>query len=268
MPADDIDMVLRERPADAHKGVFGKALICAGSYGMAGAAVLGARACLRSGVGLCYVCVPERCLNVLKTAVPEAVISFGLDNLSVYDAVGCGPGLGRTDEAVAKVSRIIANYGGSLLLDADALNIISEKGWQHKIPRGAVLTPHPVEFARLTGVSGGRDTQIDEARKFAAKYGVTMVLKGAGTVVAGPEGEIYTNNTGNSGMATGGSGDVLSGLITGLMAQGYKPYDAACLGVRLHGMAGDIAAEKKSGPAMIAGDIVENIGEAFKRGFR
>lgn len=257
--------IVRKRPADAHKGTFGKALLCVGSYGMMGAAVLSAKSCLRSGVGLCYVCSPERCLDIVQIAVPEAVFRFELDDLAVYDSIGVGSGLGRGADAVNKVDYILDKATSPLVIDADAINIIAEKQWQSRIPKGAVLTPHAVEFARLTGCKGSRSEQIAAAQEFAVKYGVVVVLKGAGTAVVNSDGDVDINTTGNSGMATAGSGDVLTGIITGLLAQGYSPFDAARLGVFLHGLAGDIAAAELSEYSLIASDIVCFIGNAYDR---
>lgn len=257
--------IVRKRPADAHKGTFGKALLCVGSYGMMGAAVLSAKSCLRSGVGLCYVCSPERCLDIVQIAVPEAVFRFELDDLAVYDSIGVGSGLGRGADAVNKVDYILDKATSPLVIDADAINIIAEKQWQSRIPKGAVLTPHAVEFARLTGCKGSRSEQIAAAQEFAVKYGVVVVLKGAGTAVVNSDGDVDINTTGNSGMATAGSGDVLTGIITGLLAQGYSPFDAARFGVFLHGLAGDIAAAELSEYSLIASDIVCFIGNAYDR---
>lgn len=265
MNIEEAAKLIKKRPADAHKGVFGKALLCVGSYGMMGAAVLSARACLRSGVGLCYVCSPERCLDIIQIAVPEAVFRFELDDLAVYDAIGVGSGLGRGADAVNKVDYILGKATSGLVIDADAINIIAEKQWQNRIPKGAVLTPHAVEFARLTGCSGSRSEQIKAAQKFAVEHGVVVLLKGAGTAVVNADGTVDINTTGNSGMATAGSGDVLTGIITGLLAQGYSPFDAARLGVFLHGMAGDIAAAERSEQALIASDIVDNVGSGFMK---
>lgn len=257
--------IVRKRPADAHKGTFGKALLCVGSYGMMGAAVLSAKSCLRSGVGLCYVCSPERCLDIVQIAVPEVVFRFELDDLAVYDSIGVGSGLGRGADAVNKVDYILDKATSPLVIDADAINIIAEKQWQSRIPKGAVLTPHAVEFARLTGCKGSRSEQIAAAQEFAVKYGVVVVLKGAGTAVVNSDGDVDINTTGNSGMATAGSGDVLTGIITGLLAQGYSPFDAARLGVFLHGLAGDIAAAERSEQSLIASDIVERMGNAYRQ---
>lgn len=265
MNIEEAARLIKKRPADAHKGVFGKALLCVGSYGMMGAAVLSARACLRSGVGLCYVCSPERCMDIVQISVPEAVFRMSLENLQQYDAVGCGCGIGTEAEAVNKIEYILGNASTPLLLDADALNIVSAKGWQDRLPKGTVITPHPLEFHRISGASGSREEQIEAAQAFAVKYGVVVVLKGAETAVVNTDGTVDINTTGNSGMATAGSGDVLSGIITGLLAQGYSPFDAARLGVFLHGMAGDIAAAEVSEYSLIASDIVNRIGFSYDR---
>ncbi len=254
----------RTRPSDAHKGTFGRALLYAGGKGMMGAGVLSAKACLRSGVGLCYSLVPECGIDIMQIAVPEAICKTEVPDPNLYSAVGCGPGLGKGDDVCRYLRFLLKHTLVPMILDADALNIISEQKWHNLIPEGTILTPHSMEFTRLTGKTGSRDSLIAEASLFAKSYNVIVVLKGAGTAVIDTDGSVSINTTGNNGMATAGSGDVLTGIITGLLAQGYKPYDAARLGVFLHGLAGDIAAEKMSEESMLSGDITANIGEAYK----
>ncbi len=253
----------RPRPSDAHKGTFGRALLFAGSKGMMGAAVLSTEACLRSGVGLCYLLGPECGMDIMQVAVPEAIYKTEIPDPNLYSAVGCGPGLGKSEDTKHYLRFLLRHTLVPMLLDADALNIISEQKWQSIIPEGSILTPHPMEFTRLTGKTGTRTEMIDEACRFAAEHKVVVVLKGAGTAVIDTDGTVFINTTGNSGMATAGSGDVLSGIVTGLLAQGYKPYDAARLGVFLHGLAGDTASKNICEEFVLARDIVANIGEAY-----
>lgn len=253
------------RPVDGHKGTFGRALLYAGSKGMMGAAVLSSKACLRSGAGLCTLLGPSDCLDIVQIAVPEVIYKTEVPDVNLYSAVGCGPGLGKAEMTARYLRFVLKNCKVPLLLDADALNIISEQKWQELIPQNAIITPHDMEFTRLTGFTGKREAMIERAVEFAKEHHIIVVLKGHGTAVIDTDGTTYINNTGNSGMATAGSGDVLSGIITGLLAQGYKPYNAAKLGVWLHGTAGDIMAEQLSEEALIASDIIAGIGKAYKQ---
>ncbi len=261
---DIIRKIYRPRPSDAHKGTFGRALLYAGSKGMMGAAVLSTTACLRSGVGLCYLLGPECGVDIAQIAVPEVIYKTEVPDPNLYSAVGCGPGLGKSVETQYYLRFILKHTLVPMVLDADALNIISEQKWQDLIPEGAVLTPHPMEFTRLTGMTGSRTEMIAEACSFAVKHKVIVVLKGAGTAVIDTDGTVFINTTGNSGMATAGSGDVLTGILTGLLAQGYKPYDAARLGVFLHGLAGDFAAQELTEESMIASDIIKSLPNGYK----
>jgi ADP-dependent NAD(P)H-hydrate dehydratase / NAD(P)H-hydrate epimerase len=262
----------------AHKGNFGHALLVAGSEGKMGAAVLCAQACLRSGVGLLSVHAPS-CGNViLQTVVPEAMLQLsesekiisgriksGPDMNSEYSAIGIGPGIGTEKETMQSLKLLLNEYAGPLVLDADAINILSEnKTWLAFLPKGTILTPHPGEFDRLAGKHTSGFERMKSQRELAIKNGIYIVLKGAHTSIACPDGTVFFNSSGNPGMATGGSGDVLTGMLTGLRAQGYHPQAACILGVYLHGLAGDIAASVQSENGMIAGDIVEQLGGAWR----
>jgi ADP-dependent NAD(P)H-hydrate dehydratase / NAD(P)H-hydrate epimerase len=186
------------------------------------------------------------------------------DDLTKYDAIGIGPGIGTASETKAMLREILDAYRSPLVLDADALNIISsQKDFLQLIPKGSVLTPHPKEFERLFGKTNNDFERIELALQKAKELQVVIVLKGHHSLIATPDGKGFFNSTGNAGMATAGSGDVLTGIITGLLAQGYSSVEAAIFGVYLHGAAGDIAAKKHSKEAMLAGDIVESLGEAF-----
>jgi NAD(P)H-hydrate epimerase len=245
----------------------------AGSYGKAGAATLAAGAALRTGAGLVTVHTPASAVMALQAALPEAMVSpdqgtgniTGLPDLTPFDAAGVGPGLGTDPDTVAVVRKLLETATIPLVLDADALNIMAlHPEILDMLPPRTVLTPHPGEFRRLTGSDSSDYRLMEEQRAFAAKYNCIVVLKGAHTSVAVPEGDVYFNSTGNPGMATGGSGDVLTGMIASLLAQGYDPADAAVAGVYLHGLAGDVALRIHSEESVIAGDILMNIGRAFR----
>ena len=269
-----IHSLYRPRNHFAHKGNFGHTLVVAGSYGKIGAAVLSAKACLRSGAGLLSVHIPKCGYNILQTAVPEAMVmtdfnsSFNTkieDDLSKFDAVGIGPGIGTASETKMLLRNIFDSYRAPLVLDADALNIIaSQKDLLKLIPKDSILTPHPKEFERLFGESKNDFEKIQLAMVKAIELNLVIILKGHYTfITAGGKG--YFNSTGNAGMATGGSGDVLTGILTGLIAQGYSSVEASIFGVYIHGLAGDLAAKKYSEEAMVAGDIVESLGESFQK---
>jgi NAD(P)H-hydrate epimerase len=261
-----------QRTVFQHKGDFGHALIIAGGEGKTGAAVLTAKACLKAGAGLVTSCIPESTENVINTALPEAMtlisgetyFSILPDEIQKY-TIGIGPGLGMRDLSKNAVEALLKQCKNPLIIDADALNIIADNmALLPYIPKGSVLTPHPGEFKRLFG-----DEQISKAMfelqsKMSVQLGLTIVLKGAYTRICTPQGKVFINSTGNSGMATAGAGDVLTGIITALLAQSYLPEDAAVLGVYLHGLAGDIALKKQSRESLIASDIIKNIGKAFK----
>ncbi|MBE0639060.1 MAG: NAD(P)H-hydrate dehydratase [Bacteroidales bacterium] len=263
---------LRTRSRVAHKGHFGHALFIAGGYGKMGAAVLGAKAVLRAGAGLVTAHIPKSGYSILQTSAPEAMVSIDENelhfskhpDLSPYNAIGLGPGLGVAKETQQAVKLLIQNTGVPLLLDADALNILAEnKTWISFLPQKSILTPHPKEFERLFGKTHNEFERNKQQREFSVLHHVYIVLKGANTCISTPEGKCFFNTTGNPGMATGGSGDVLTGIILGLLAQNYHPQQACILGVYLHGLAGDMAARKYSREAMIAGDIIGSLGKSF-----
>ena len=276
----DILAIYKPRTAFGHKGTYGSALMVGGSYGKTGAVVLSTRAALRSGAGLVTAMLPVCGYSVVQTAVPEAMcITTGdtsicsISDWEKYTAIGIGPGMGATDNCVQALAGFLDVYKDPVVLDADALNIIGKHSeLLARLPKNAILTPHPKEFARMFGENTNSMIQVDNARIQAMRYNINIVLKGHNTVIITAEGDCWYNMTGNPGMATGGSGDVLTGIITGLLAQGYAPQDAAMLGVYLHGVAGDLAAKELSQEAMIAGDIVDYLGSAYlslkdKKGF-
>ncbi len=263
-----INEIYTPRKKFSHKGTFGHALIIAGEKGKMGAAVLCTKACLRAGVGLVSSMVPADQSFILQMAVPEAMTigqeEIDFIDLSRYDTIAIGPGIGIEKEGARLLQEVLIHYNVPAVLDADALNILSANQELYKeIPPGSILTPHPKEFERLFGKCNSQIKKIQVARQQAKKLFVYILLKGHNSVLACPDGKVYFNTTGNPGMATGGSGDVLTGVITGLLAQGYSTKDAALLGLFVHGLAGDLAAENLSEEALIAGDIVNFLGKAF-----
>jgi NAD(P)H-hydrate epimerase len=267
--------MMKPRKLFAHKGNFGHALLVAGSYGKIGAAVLAAKACLRSGVGLLTVHTPFCGISILQIAVPEAMVDTDANErinttvtteLNKYDCVGIGPGIGTAYDTSILAFNVIKCFNKPIVLDADALNIISaNKEWLKKIPPYSILTPHPKEFERLFGKSEDDFERMNLATQKAKEYTIIIVLKGHHTLIVTPDEKYFFNSTGNAGMATGGSGDVLTGIITSLLAQKYSPDEAAVLGVYLHGLSGDMAAKQLSEPSLIASDIVDHLSGAFKR---
>ena len=258
-----IQPIIHRRPKYSHKGTYGHALLIAGSEGKTGAAILGAKSCLRTGVGLLSVKLPQSAWTPLQASLPEAMIQVD-DKLDAFTAIGIGPGLGKSDEAQRTVRSLIQDAKVPMVMDADALNIIAEnKTWLSFLPAKTILTPHPKEFERLFGKTSTSFERLELLRDMAVGYGIIIVLKGANTAVSMPNGAVFFNSTGNPGMATAGSGDVLTGMILSLLAQRYTPEEAAALGVYLHGLAGDFAAEAQSQEAMIASDITEHIGKAY-----
>ena len=270
---DLIRSIYKPRNKFGHKGNFGHALIVAGSYGKIGAAVLSAKACLRSGAGLLSCHIPKCGYDIMQTSLPEAMVmtdfnsSFNTkldDDPAKYEAIGIGPGIGTASETKMMLRDILGTCKKPLVLDADALNIIaSQKDLLSFIPAGSILTPHPKEFERMFGETENEFERIELALQKAIELNLVIVVKGHHTLIAAPNGKAFFNSTGNAGMATAGSGDTLTGILTGLLAQGYVSVDAAILGVFIHGLAGDIAAKKISMEAMIAGDIIDCLPEAF-----
>lgn len=263
--------VYRPRSKFVHKGTYGRAMLIVGSKGMMGAGLLAAKACLRSGVGLATVHVPQCGYTVAQTAIPELMVSVDKDidsfsevpDMSYYNAVGVGCGIGES-EATANALRIfLENTDLPMILDASALNIIAKNNWHHLIPKNSIITPHHGEFRRLFGETSNDFERNNLQRLKAKELGIFIILKGAHSSIACPDGNCYFNSTGNPGMATGGSGDVLTGILTAFLTQGYQPFEAALLGTYLHGLAGDLAAEYHGFESMIAGDIVNYLGKAF-----
>lgn len=280
--AERVSACFSPREADSHKGAYGNLMTVCGSYGMAGAALLCARAALRSGVGLLTAALPESVYPLLAGALPEAVylplpqndcgklsasaLPTLLERAERASALVVGCGLGRSEDVTSIVRETLRNHTVPLVLDADGINAISAHTLVEETgtaPR--ILTPHPLEFARLSGltVEEIQRDRVEAAHRFAQEYGVVLVLKGHHTVVAAPDRDPLVNPTGNAGMATGGSGDVLAGVIGSLAAQGMNAYDAAVCGVYLHGAAGDAAARRLSQHAMLPSDIIDELGPLF-----
>jgi NAD(P)H-hydrate epimerase len=265
--------IIQRRARDAHKGDYGKILIFAGSSGMAGAAALAARGALRSGAGLVRLAATDQLTPILQVLVPEATCRprvFTAAVLAEYQAVIAGPGLGCADENIAALTSLIKYTKGCLVLDADALNLIAAQpqlmGELTKRSAGTVLTPHVGEAARLLGQrpSTINANRMAALRRLVAKTGAVTVLKGAGTLIGLPTGQVFVNSTGNPGMATGGSGDVLAGVIGSLAGQDQTPGQAAVAGAYLHGLAGDLASETFGEYGLMAGDIADWIAIAIR----
>ena len=264
--------MFHKRGKFSHKGNFGHALISAGSYGKMGAAVLSVSAALRSGAGLVTAHIPKSGYDIMQTSNPEAMVVVdandieltGIAGLEKFTTVGVGPGIGKDERTADFFERMMRAFHKPMVIDADGLNIISDYHYlRDLIPGGSVLTPHPGEFKRLFGDSHDDLLKIQKQVNFSKQHNTVIVLKGANTSISTPSGKMYFNSTGNPGMAKGGSGDVLTGVITALMAQGYGAEKAAVIGVFVHGRAGDIAAEVLGQTGMTARDIVQFLPEAF-----
>ncbi|MBS0027379.1 NAD(P)H-hydrate dehydratase [Chitinophaga sp. 22321] len=270
--------IYRPRDPFAHKGTYGHALLIAGSYGKMGAAILSARACLRAGAGLLSCHVPQCGYDIMQISEPCAMCitdedpryntHFHQDITNTnYKAIGIGPGLDTQPGTAKSFEHLLSGWQRPMVIDADALNLISVYPFLlARIPAGSILTPHPKEFERLFGPSANDTARLDLLSKQAVSLQIYIILKGRYTAIACPDGAVYFNNTGNPGMATGGSGDVLTGILTGLLSQDYSPKAAVLLGVWLHGYAGDLAAAHLSQEAMTATDIISWLGKAFQEG--
>jgi hydroxyethylthiazole kinase-like uncharacterized protein yjeF len=269
---DYVFSMLKKREKFDHKGKYGHGLLIAGSYGKIGASVLGARAALKTGIGLVSCHIPGCGYPIIQTAVPEAMAQVDINEKHIsdietvdpFDAIGIGPGIGTDIDTQKAFHALLTNSSKPMVIDADGINILGlNKDWLTELPHETILTPHIREFERIAGKTEDSFARMEKQAEFAAKYNCIIVLKGAHTSIASPEGKVFFNNTGNPGMATAGSGDVLTGMILSLLAQGYSPENAAVTGVYLHGLAGDIAAAKSCYESIIATDIIDNIGNAF-----
>lgn len=265
--------IFKPRNAFAHKGSFGHALLIAGSYGKIGAAVLSAKACLHCGVGLLTCYLPKCGYQIMQTSLPEAMVMTDENenivaqlpnDIEKYSVVGIGPGIGTATETQNLISFVSRRYKKPLVIDADGLNCLSlQKQLLRQLPPYSILTPHPKEFDRLFGDHHTDFDRINSAKEIAQEYNLIIVLKSHHTAIVTPSGKTFFNSTGNPGMAKGGSGDVLTGMITSLVAQNYSPQDASILGVFLHGLAGDFAANALTQEMMVATDIITFLSQAF-----
>jgi NAD(P)H-hydrate epimerase len=269
-----IRSILPVRGTFDHKGTYGHALLICGGFGKVGAALLAARACLRVGAGKLTVHAPGAAYQILQLGLPEAMVEVdGHDywfthcaNLNRYDAIGVGCGLGQHNSTAQGVRGILENTASPLVVDADALNIIAQnEGWLEMIPKGSIITPHPGEYSRLFDKTLDSFARIEQQKERSKSLGIYIVYKNARTCITTPEGQAFFNITGNPGMATAGSGDVLTGMITGLLAQKLSPQNAALAAVYLHGLAGDLAIQETGQYALIASDIINHIGLAINK---
>ena len=271
---EQIRSLIKPRKRFAHKGSFGHGLLIAGSYGMAGASILSAKACLRSGIGLLTVHVPIYNHDLLQTTVPEAIVQTDIHeryfaepvDLSKYKALAIGPGLGQEEDTALAMMEQIQASNTPVVLDADAINILSShRNWLSRLPKQSILTPHLGELERLTGKCMDTYERLTKVKELAAYLHSYIIVKGAWTIIVTPDGRCFLNPTGNPGMATAGSGDVLTGILLALLAQGYSQEEACQLGVYVHGLAGDIAAETMSQIGMTSGDIIAALPQAWKK---
>lgn len=270
----DVRRMMLTRNEFAHKGQMGNALLVAGSYAMGGAAVLAARACLRAGAGKVTVHTPKQNTSIMQIAVPEAVVQTDADGTIFsepvetedYDALGIGPGLGTSETTAIALIAQLRRTQCPIVADADALNILSNhRAWLQQLPKGIIMTPHPKEFDRMEGHCADSYERLSKACRLAERLGAFVILKGHYSALCMPDGHVLLNPTGNAGMATAGSGDVLTGIITGLLARGYKRPEACVVGMYLHGLAGDIAAADLGMESLTAGDLIKYLPKAFKR---
>lgn len=265
--------LLIHRRRFSHKGSYGHALLIAGSYGMMGASVLASKACLRTGAGLLTTHTPHNGYQILQNSVPEAMVSIDRSDLMFtefpdlmkYSAIAVGPGLGTRLNSLRALEKLIhTNQNIPMVIDADAINLLSQNDkLLGELPAKTILTPHPKEFERLVGSCINGYQRLMKQMELAREYNLVVALKGAYTSVALPNGSVWFNTTGNPGMATAGSGDVLTGMILALLAQGYSPENATIVGVYLHGKAGDIGVRNQSQESLIASDLIDHIGVAY-----
>lgn len=269
----DIQAMLKGRSRFDHKGSVGHALLIAGKKGMAGAAILSARACMRGGAGKLTIHAPEYNARIMQESVPEAIVDIDVDqncfsqsfDASEFDAVAIGPGIGTSSYTVQAFIEQVSMTKCPMVLDADALNILgSHRGWIAQLPRRCILTPHKKELFGLISTTRNSYEELERTRDLAIRQQIFIIIKGAYSAIVTPEGNVYFNTTGNPGMATAGAGDVLTGIILSLLAQSYAPEAAARLGVYLHGLAGDLAVEDLCYEGLISSDLVDYLPKAFK----
>lgn len=265
--------LLKPRKKFSHKGSYGHALLMAGSKGKSGAAIISAKAAMRSGCGLLTVSSNSETIQSLLNHLPEAMSMEsdaahieGIDKPENFDAIAFGPGVGFHEDTQQTLKKILQYYSGNLVIDADGLTILSEnKTWLSFLPAETILTPHPKEFEHLCGKQNDDFERLDALKQFSIKHNCIVVLKGAHTAVAMPDGNTFFNSNGNAGLAKAGSGDGLTGIILGLLARGYTPPQAALIGVYMHGLAADLYTKKRSAESMLISDAIELLPKAFKR---
>ncbi len=269
----EVSRLITPRSKFDHKGVYGHGLIIAGSVGKMGAALLAGRGALRSGIGLLTLHIPQKGVIIVQTGLPEAMVSIDrhgycfseCPDSTPYQAIGIGCGITTSEISRNALRETLDAVTVPMVIDADALNIIGmHPELLEKVPHESILTPHFKEFERLFGPSENHEQRLEKARVNAQKYNVNILLKGAHSALADTSGMIFFNSTGNPGMATAGSGDTLTGILTGLLAQRYAPRTAAMIGMYVHGLAGDLAAEKVGQSALIASDLIDSLGRAFQ----
>jgi len=268
-----LQSILLPRKKDAHKGDFGHALLVAGSEGMMGSAVLASKACLRSGVGLLTTHVPICGVQILQIAIPEAIVSMDahatcvseIKNSEKYTSIAIGPGISTNEITQNAFYDLLKKHKSRLIIDADALNCLSlNSEWLKLIPADSLLTPHPKEFERLVGKWNSDEDKIKKLKQLCNEYSIYVLLKSSNTTVCSPNGDLFINTNGNPGLAKGGSGDVLTGMLLAFFSQGYSTKDAAILAVFLHGLAADLAVVEKTEYGLLASDLIEFIPKAFK----
>jgi hydroxyethylthiazole kinase-like uncharacterized protein yjeF len=269
----DLQPLLKHRAKFSHKGNFGHALLVAGAYGKMGASVIAAKACLRSGAGMLTVQTPKKGIEILQSSIPEAMVNADsneeliseLPHMDKITAVGIGPGIG-TEAVTESVIKKLLNYTLPMVFDADAINILANnKTWLSFLAPDTILTPHVKEFDRLTQKHINDFERLESAKQFAIKHRCILVLKSAYTQTVMPDGNVFFNSTGNAGLAKGGSGDTLTGIILGLLARGYTPPQAALIGVYLHGSAADSALKKIHIESLLATDVIAKLPKAFEK---
>ncbi|MBA3682983.1 MAG: NAD(P)H-hydrate dehydratase [Bacteroidetes bacterium] len=270
----DVVSFLKPRNKFSHKGDFGHALLLAGSKGKSGAALISAKACLRSGAGLLTVHSNKSTTDALLQYLPEAMsvedtneeFISEIDKPENYDAIGFGPGVGTQEETQIVLKKLLQYYTGKLIIDADGLNILSEnKTWMEFLPAETILTPHPKEFERLAGKHDNDFEKIKTLKHLSLKHNCIFLLKGAHSTVAFPDGSVFFNSSGNAGLAKGGSGDALTGIILGLLSRGYSAPKATLMGMFIHGYSADLSIKKKSIESILISDVIDQLPKAFKK---
>ncbi len=264
--------IYQPRKKFTHKGTYGHALIISGSYGMAGAAVLSAKGALKAGAGKVTAHIPKKVVDIIQISLPEALTSIDIHeeyiseipSLESYNTIAVGPGIGINDFAEESIKQLFQSSKSPIVIDADAITILGKKKEFLKfLPAQCILTPHPKELEKLIGTWKNDIEKLEKVKAFSEEHNCFVVVKGAHSICVCPSGEVYFNSTGNSGMATAGSGDVLTGMITGLLAQGYSSKESVILGVYLHGLAGDLAVQQIAKESLMASDIIDHLGKAF-----